>query len=100
MIIRIFDTAMDPDDIEQGKELFRTTVRPAFEGFEGCLGIEMLLSLDEHAGDLVQVSAISRWDSFEAIEAATSAPEYDAALDELRKLFRQAPVVRHFEAID
>ena len=40
-ILRIFDTAMDPSDIERAKELFRADVRPAFDIFEGCAGIEM-----------------------------------------------------------
>jgi quinol monooxygenase YgiN len=100
MIVRIFDTAADPEDIERGIELFRNQVRPAFESFAGCHGIEMLIGVDEHSGDLVELTAISHWDSLEAIEAATKTPEYDTALTEIRKLFAQSPIVRHFESIE
>lgn len=100
MIVRIFDTAADPADIERGKQLFREQVRPAFESFPGCHGIEMLIGIDEHSGDLVEFAGISRWESKEAIERAMQSPEYDAALEELRELFRQTPVIRHFESVD
>lgn len=100
MIVRIFDTAAAPEDIPRGIELFRSQARPAFESFAGCHGIEMLIGVDEHSGDLVELTAISKWDTLEAIEAAIATPEYETALSELRKLFAQAPIVRHFEAIE
>ncbi len=100
MIIRIFDTAMDPDDIETGKRLFREHVVPAFERFEGCHGAEMNLGIEEHSGDLVDVVSISRWDSIDAIEDATRTDEYQQALAEIRKLFQRAPIVRHFELVE
>ncbi len=98
MIIRIFDTAVDPEDVDRGLELFRSDVAPAFDHFDGCHGIELLLGIDEHSGDLVEVCALSRWDSKDAIDAAVASDAYTAALSEFRKLFQQAPIVRHFEA--
>ncbi len=100
MIIRIFDTAMDPDDIEKGKELFRTQVRPAFEKFAGCRGVEMNLGIEEHTGDLVDVASISRWDSMESIHEATASDDYKEALAEIRMLFQRSPIIRHFELVD
>ncbi len=100
MIIRIFDTAMDPDDIEKGKKLFREQVVPAFNTFEGCHGAEMNLGIEEHSGDLVDVVSISRWDSMEAIENATKTEDYREALAEIRKLFQRAPIIRHFELVE
>lgn len=100
MIVRIFDTSVDPGDVERGKQLFRQIVRPAFEAFDGCHGIEMLISVGEHSGDLVEIAAISRWDSLEVIEKATASPDYEQALAEIRKLFAQSPIIRHFETID
>jgi len=100
MIVRIFDTSVHPDDVEHGRQLFRKHVAPAFAAFPGCHGIEMLLGVEEHSGELVEVVAISRWDSMEAISHAVATPEYSAALLELTTLFRQAPLVRHFEAVD
>jgi quinol monooxygenase YgiN len=100
MIIRIFDTSLDRDDVELAKELFRDQVRPAFERWDGCRGIDMHISVDEHSGDLVEVAAISTWDSRDAIEAAIAADEYDAAMAELKSLFQQTPIVRHFESVE
>ena len=100
MIIRIFDTAVDPADVERAKELFRTKARPAFEAFEGCHGIEMYIGVEEHSKDLVPVAAISRWDSARLIDLAVASDEYTEALRDLRLLFAETPLVRHFENVD
>lgn len=100
MIIRIFDTAVDPGDVDRAKELFRETVRPAFDSFPGCSGIEMFIGVEDHSGDLVEVAAVSRWDSVDDIAKAVDSDDYDAALSELRKLFVQSPLVRHFDRVD
>lgn len=100
MIVRIFDTAMDPADIEAGKKLFRENVVPAFTAFEGCLGVEMVIGVEEHSQDLIDIASISRWESLEAIQKATASESYASALEEIRKLFQQAPIVRHFETAD
>lgn len=100
MIVRMFDTAMNPDDVERGKELFRTQVRPAFDGFDGCLGIDMYIGLDEHSGGLVDVAALSRWDSLGHMEKALGSADYGSALAEIKQLFEQNPIVRHFESVE
>ena len=100
MIVRIFDTTVDPGDVDLGIQLFRDEVLPVFEAFDGCHGIEMLISADEHSGDLVQIAAVSRWSSIEAIEAATQTDNYAKALSNLRKLFVHSPIIRHFNSID
>lgn len=100
MIVRIFDTAVDPADVDRATELFRGTVRPAFESFPGCHGIEMFIGVEDHSGDLVEVAAVSRWESLDAIGSAVESDDYTQALGELRTLFVQAPLVRHFESVD
>jgi quinol monooxygenase YgiN len=100
MIIRIFDTAVDPADVAKGKDIFRDQVRPVFESFDGCHGVEMLIGVEEHSGDLVDIAALSRWDSLDAIERAITTDDYERALTDLRKLFQQTPIVRHFEVTD
>ncbi len=100
MIVRIYDTAAAPEDIERGIQLFREKAQPAFLRFPGCHGIEMLIGASEHSADLVEIAAISRWDSIDAAEAATKTPEYEAALSELRQLFQQSPIVRYFELVE
>jgi heme-degrading monooxygenase HmoA len=100
MIIRIFDTAMDPDDIERAVEMFKKDVRPAFEAFDGCHGIEMTIGVEEHSGDLLDVASLSRWDSLQAVEEAIKSDEYKEALSDLKELFQRAPIVRHFEILE
>jgi quinol monooxygenase YgiN len=100
MIIRIFDTAMDPADIDEAKQLFRDQVRPVFGDFPGCVDIEMCIGVEEHSGDLVDVASISRWDGLEAIQSALQTPEYQEAMSDIRRLFAQNPIVRHFEVTD
>src|SRR5918994_3542830 len=100
MIVRIFETAVQPEDVDKGREIFRQRVVPIYEAFDGCRGIEMQIGLDEHSKDLVTVVAVSRWDSTEAIEAAIKRPEYSEALTEIRELFQQTPIIRHFEVDD
>jgi len=100
MIIRIFDTAIDPEEADRARRLHRDVIVPAFERFEGCHGIEMGLSPEEHSRDLVLLVAISRWDSLAAIRQATESPEYTDAVSELRDLFQENPIVRHFELTD
>lgn len=100
MIIRIFDTSVHPDDVERGKQIFREQTAPVFDKFDGCHGIDMYIGVEEHSGELVEVVAISRWDSIDDITRAVEAHEYAEALAELKQLFEQAPIVRHFETID
>ena len=97
MIIRIFDTTVDPGDVESAVAVFGRDVAPAFQAFAGCSGIELLVGIDEHSGDLVELCAISRWESKEAIDAAVGSAEYAEALKEFRRLFQQNPIVRHFD---
>ena len=98
MIIRIFDTTVDPGDVDQAVAVFRSDVAPAFDAFDGCRGIELLVGVDEHSGDLVELCAISRWETRAAIDGAIGSDDYRAALAEFRKLFQQTPIVRHFES--
>lgn len=100
MIVRIFSTAVDPEEIDQGIEIFKSDVAPAFAGFDGCHGVEWFVGLEEHSGDLVDVTAISRWESVEAIESATAGRDYERALARLRELFRQTPIVHHYRTVD
>ena len=100
MIIRIFSTAVEPDDVERATQMFRAEVQPVFNDFQGCHGIEWYIGIDEHSGDLVDALAISRWDTADNIRTATGSNEYKRALANLRALFRQSPIVRHYRVGD
>ena len=80
--------------------MFKEIVRPAFENFAGCKGIDMYLRVDEQRRDVVDVMAISRWDTVEAMEAATETPAYGEAMSEIRMLFQHTPIVRVFQVVD
>lgn len=100
MIVRMFHSAVDPQDIERGKRLFRDRVRPAFETFDGCLGIELHIGVDEHTSDWVDVTAISRWASREVMDRAVESLEYEQAAAEFVKLFRETPIIKHYEVVE
>jgi quinol monooxygenase YgiN len=100
MITRIFDTAVHPEDVERGIELFKQEVEPAFNSFDGCRGITMHIGAEHKTHGLVEMVAISTWDNMAAIETATASEAYAEALAELKKLFQQTPFVRHFDAVD
>ena len=97
MILRLFESGIDPINVPDVTDLFRTQVQPVLEGFPGCQSIEMMVGLEERAGDLVDIQAISKRDSVAAIEKAVKTKEYDEAMRELRKLFKRTPIVRHFK---
>jgi quinol monooxygenase YgiN len=97
MIIRVTDTAIDPEDLERCRQLTREQVAPAFEKIAGCRGIEIHVRIDERHGGLVEVAAVSRWESVEAMEAAVRSESYSDAMADIRGLFQQAPIVRIFD---
>ena len=77
MIVRIFSTSVEPEDVDSATQMFKAEVQPAFNEFDGCLGIDWYIGVDEHSGDLVDAVAISRWENPEAIEKATSSKAYE-----------------------
>ena len=97
MNIRVTDTAIDPEDLERCRQLTREQVAPAFEEIAGCRGIEIHVRIDERHGGLVEVAAVSRWESVEAMEAAVRSETYSDAMADIRGLFQQAPIVRIFD---
>jgi quinol monooxygenase YgiN len=100
MIIRIFTTAVEPEEVGSATQMFNAEVQPVFNEFDGCLGIDWYIGVDEHSGDLVDAMAISRWESVDAIEKATGSSQYVQALANLRRLFRQSPIVHHYRSGD
>ncbi|MDQ3770893.1 MAG: antibiotic biosynthesis monooxygenase [Actinomycetota bacterium] len=100
MIVRVTDTAIDPEDLARCTEVVRDKVKPAFDSLPGCRGIEIHVRVDERHGDLIEVAAVSRWDSVEAMESAVRSEQYAEAMSDARRLFHQAPIVRIFEVAE
>jgi quinol monooxygenase YgiN len=99
MIIRVTDTAIDPEDLERCTRLLRDRIAPALTQLSGSRGIEIHVRVDERHGDLVEIATVSRWDDRDAMEVAIRSEEYSDAMAEFRPLFQQAPIVRIFEVV-
>jgi|SRR5688572_27548348 quinol monooxygenase YgiN len=97
MIIRVTDTAIDPEDLDRCTQLLGDRIAPALSQLSGSRGIEIHVRVDERHGDLVEIATVSRWDDRDAMEAAIRSEEYTDAMAEFRPLFQQAPIVRIFE---
>jgi quinol monooxygenase YgiN len=99
MIIRVTDTAIDPEDLERCTHLLRDSIAPALAKLSGSRGIEIHVRVDERHGDLVEIAVVSRWDDRDAMEAVIRSEDYSEVMAELRPLFQQAPIVRIFEVV-
>jgi quinol monooxygenase YgiN len=99
MIIRVTDTAIDPEDLERCTRLLVDRIVPALAQLSGSHGIEIHVRVDERHGDLVEIATVSRWDDRDAMEVAIRSEEYSDAMAEFRPLFQQAPIVRIFEVV-
>jgi len=90
--LRLYQSAVDPADVEEIQRLFVDVVVPAFVGCAGCLGVELAVSIEPSAGGLVEGAAISRWSSLDQMSTAMASPEVQEAIVRVRQLLRQEPV--------
>lgn len=98
-LLRLFQSAVDPADVDAVRKLFNDDVAPAFRHLPGCLGIELVIGIETNAGGLVEGAAISRWSSREAMEKALASREVREGLVRILTLLRQEPVTRLFEVV-
>jgi quinol monooxygenase YgiN len=97
--LRLFQTAVDPADVEEVARLFEDDVKPVFAGLAGCLSIELIISVDKNAGGLVDGAALSRWSSIDLMEQALESRAVAEALIRVRELLRQEPIPKVFEVL-
>jgi len=97
--IRLFQSAVDPADVEEVRQLFADDVVPTFTAQAGCLGVELVINVEKNAGGLVEGAAISRWTSLGAMEAALSNRAVVDTLVRVRQLLRQEPVSKVYEVL-
>jgi quinol monooxygenase YgiN len=95
--VRMLQSAIDPADVEAVTQLFADDVVPAFRGIDGCLSMELLMSVESNAGGLIEGAALSRWQSREAMERGMASRTAAEAQVRIVELLRQEPVVRVFE---
>ena len=98
-VLRLFQSAVDPADVDELRKLFLDDVKSAFESVAGCVGIELIMSTDKNAGGLVEGAALSRWTTREAMETGVDSRVLAEAQVRIFELLRQEPVVRVFEVI-
>ena len=92
--LRFYQSAVDPADVEEIRRLFAVDVVPVLTSFDGCLSVELAVSVELNAGGLVEGAAISRWSSLDEMEAAISSREVSEAIVRVRQLLRQEPVAK------
>ena len=97
--LRLFQTAVDPADVDDVVRLFQDDVKPVFNAIQGCVSIELIVSTEKNAGGLVDGAALSRWTSLEEMEDALQSREVAEALIRVRQLLRQEPISRVFEVL-
>jgi len=95
--LRLYQSAVDPADVEEVRRLFVDDVLGTFRAMDGCLSIELVVSVEKNAGGLVEGAVVSRWSSLEAMDAATSSRPVKEAVVRFRQLLRQEPVAKVFE---
>jgi quinol monooxygenase YgiN len=99
-IMRLLLSAVDPADIDTVKRLFADDVLPVFETLPGCLGIDLLVSVESNAGGLVEGAALSRWTTREAMEEGMGSRRVSEAQVRVFELLRHEPVIRVFEVAE
>jgi len=98
--LRLFQSAVDPDELPELRRLFLDDVKPAFDGYPGCMGIELAVCYHANAGGLVDVDAISRWLSADDMEAGIASRAIQEAVVRFRSLLRQEPVAKVLEVLE
>lgn len=95
--LRMFQSAVDPADVEEITRLFLDDVRPAFGAMPGCLAVELVVSVEHNVGGLVEGAVVSRWSSLEAMEEAVASRTVREAIVRVRELLRQEPLAKVYE---
>lgn len=100
MYVRMFLSAIDPDDLDTIQRIFNDDVRPALLKQPGCEGVELVANVRSNAGGLVEGAAISRWAGLDDLERALDQREVQESIVRVRQLLRQEPVTKTFEVLD
>lgn len=98
-LLRMFQTAVDPADLDEVRRLFTDDLLPVYRQFDGCVSVELALDTDHHAGGLVELAAISRWKDPDAMGEAMHSRAAREAQVRIFELLRQEPLVRVFRVI-
>lgn len=92
-VLRVFRSAVHPDDLDEVVRLFEEEVRPSFETMDGCKSIELSMDTGVSATGLIEGSVLTRWESLAQMEAGVSSEVASQSQTNIRRLLRTQPVV-------
>lgn len=98
-MLRIYQTAVDPADLDEMRRIFTDDILPVFSELPGCTSIELVVGTEHHPGGLLECAAVSRWGSLDAMRAGLETRAVKEARVRLVTLLRQEPLVRVFEVL-
>lgn len=98
-LLRMFQTTVDPADLDEIRRLFADDILPVYRECAGCVSIELVLSVDHHPGGLIECATLSRWEHHEAMGEAMGSRAVKEAQVRIFELLRQEPLVRVFEVL-
>jgi quinol monooxygenase YgiN len=100
MFVRLFSSAIDPNDLSEVRRIFSEDIKPVFESFPGCTSMELLLGTDRNAGGLVDAGAMSRWKSRDALDAAIDSRAVAESMVRILPFLHLETVIRMFEILE
>ena len=100
MYVRLFSSAIDPNDLPEVRRIFAEDIGPVFESFPGCLSMELLLGTDSNAGGLVDAAALSRWKTQEELTTAIESRAVAESMVRILPFLQLEPVIRMFEIVE
>lgn len=98
-VLRMFQTAVDPADLDTVRRLFADDLLPVFRDMPGCVSMELVLGVEHNPGGLLECAAVSRWETAEAMQSAMTSRAVREAQVRIFELLRQEPVVRVYEVL-
>jgi heme-degrading monooxygenase HmoA len=100
MFVRLFSSAIDPNDLPEVRRIFTEDIKPVFESMPGCSSMELLLGMDRNAGGLVDAAALSRWKSQDDLTAAIESRAVAESMVRILQFLQLEPVIRMFEMVE
>lgn len=100
MFVRLFTSAIDPNDVGEVQRIFAEDIRPVFESFAGCVSMELLLGMDRNAGGLVDAAALSRWKTPDDLSTAIESRAVAESMVRILPFLQLEPVIRMFESVE
>jgi hypothetical protein len=98
--VRLFSSAIDPNDLSDVRRIFAEDIKPVFESLPGCLSMELLLGADRNAGGLVDAAALSRWKTHDDLITAIESRAVAESMVRILAFLQLEPVIRMFEIVE